>query len=118
MRRLLAWIGGLLGGIAAWRYLRRRGEAESRQAAQVPAAAVDPRAEALRAKLDEVREAEPEVEAEGEPAEEQEPPAVTKSEPEPESEVADPEERRRSVHEHGRAALDEMRAGDGDEASS
>ena len=86
----------------------------------MPAAAVDPRAEALRAKLDEVREAEPEVEAEAEPAEEQEPPAVTKSEPEPEpeSEVADPEERRRSVHEHGRAALDEMRAGDGDEASS
>jgi hypothetical protein len=39
-------------------------------------------------------------------------------EPEPEPEVADPEERRRSVHEHGRAALDEMRAGDGDEPSS
>ena len=115
MRRLLAWIGGVLGGIAAWRYLRRRSEAP---APQVHEAEVDPRAEALRAKLDEVREAEPEVEAEAEPAEEQEPPAATKSEPEPESEVADPEERRRSVHEHGRAALDEMRAGDGDEASS
>ena len=113
MRRLLAWIGGVLGGIAAWRYLRRRSEAP---APQVHEAEVDPRAEALRAKLDEVREAEPEVEAEPESPEEQEPPSAV--EPEPEPEAADPEERRRGVHEHGRAALEEMRAGDGDEASS
>ena len=106
----------MLGGIAAWRYLRRRGEAAAESAPQAPEPEVDPRAEALRAKLDEVREAEPEVAAEAEPPEEQEPPAAV--EPEPEPEVADPEERRRGVHEHGRAALEEMRAGDGDEASS
>jgi hypothetical protein len=113
VRRLLAWIGGVLGGIAAWRYLRRRSEAAP---PAPPAAEVDPRAEALRAKLDEAREAEPEVEAGPEAPEEQE--ASSAAEPEPEPEVADPEERRRSVHDHGRAALEEMRAGDGDEASS
>jgi hypothetical protein len=119
VRRLLAWIGGVLGGIAAWRYFRRRSEAVAPQAPQAPPVAeADPRAEALRAKLDEAREAEPEVEAGPEAPEEQEASSAAEPEPEPEPEVADPEERRRSVHDHGRAALEEMRAGDGDEASS
>ena len=96
----------MLGGIAAWRYLRRRSNAAASPAPAVPAAEVDPRAEALRAKLDEAREAEPQAGPE----------AAPEDDPEAEPEVVDPEERRRSVHEHGRAALEEMR--DGDEASS
>jgi outer membrane biosynthesis protein TonB len=128
MRRLLAWIGGVLGGIAAWRFFRRRSQSAPGVATVPPAAEVDPRAEALRAKLEEVREAEPEPEpppeleppAEPEPEPEPEPPAEPEAEaaPEPETESADPDERRRSVHEHGRAAVEEMRGGGGDEASS
>jgi hypothetical protein len=124
VRRLLAWVGGVVGGIAAWRFLRRRAEAAPPLPPAVPASEVDPRAEALRAKLDEVREAEPAVEPEVEPGpeDEPEPPSAAEPEPqpepEPEPEVAGPDERRRSVHEHGRAALEEMRGGGGDEASS
>jgi hypothetical protein len=113
MRRLLAWLGGALGGIAAYRFLQRRAEpvAELAPPAPVPAAEPDPRAEALRAKLDETRAAEP-----ADPAETVEPAPV---EPEEEGdaapaaavEVADPEARRRSVHEHGRRALEEMHGG-------
>jgi hypothetical protein len=117
----------VLGGIAAWRFFRRRSESAAEPAPAAPAPEADPRADALRAKLDEVRETGPEAdtepspepvpEPEPEPAGEQEPPLA---EPEPDSEPdsADPEERRRTVHEHGRAALEEMRGGDGDEAAS
>ncbi len=56
------------------------------------AAGADPRADELRAKLDEARR---------EPASR----AGDEAPPEPE---ASPEERRRRVHEQGRAALDEM----------
>ena len=73
--------------------------------------------EVLRAKLDEVREDEPEPPPEPEPEVEPGAEPATESEPAPVGEAADPEERRRSVHEHGRAALDEMRSGDGDESS-
>src|SRR5690242_11466641 len=105
-------MGGVLGGIAAWRLLRRRGQPAPEVAPAPPAAEIDPRAEALRAKLDEVREAEPEVEPEPDVVLEPEPPS------EPEAESADPDERRRSVHEHGRAALEEMHGGEGGEAAS
>ena len=107
-------MGGVLGGIAAWRLLRRRGRPAPEVAPAPPAAEIDPRAEALRAKLDEVREAEPQVEPEVEPD------VVPEPEPPPESkaESADPDERRRSVHEHGRAALEEMHGGEGGEAAS
>ena len=89
MRRLTAWIGGTAAGIVAYRLLRRRP-----QVAPEPTVPAEPdaRAEELREKLAESRAAEPVVE---------EPPAA-----EPES----PEERRRQVHEEGRAALDEMKS--------
>ncbi|HLY85420.1 MAG TPA: hypothetical protein VKO84_02745 [Gaiellaceae bacterium] len=96
MRRLFAWIGGAVGGIAAYRFVRRQ-EATLQTSTEPAAASSEPdgRAEELRAKLAESRgdTAEPAAE---EPT----------SSPEPES----PEERRRHVHEEGRAALDEMRS--------
>lgn len=100
MRRLTAWIGGVAGGIAAYRFFRRPPQAEP--AASSEPADADARADELRAKLAESRTAEPVVEEEAspEPVAEEEPAA------EPES----PEERRRRVHEEGRAALDEMQS--------
>jgi hypothetical protein len=102
MRRLTAWIGGAVGGITAYRFLRRQ-----------PATAVEPSpvagdpAEELRAKLAETRAAEPD------PAVEIVPPtelvAEEPVEPEP-PEHESPEERRQRVHEEGRAALDEMKS--------
>jgi hypothetical protein len=88
MRRPHAWIAGAAGGLAAWRLLRRR-----RRVAPEPAVepGPDPRAEELRAKL-------------AERGGEEEPEAP----PEPAAAVEDPDERRRRVHEAGRAALDEM----------
>ena len=94
MRRLTAWIGGALGGIAAYRLLRRRSQDRPEPVAAEP----DARADELRAKLAESREAEPVVE---------EPPAEEELSVEPED---SPEDRRRRVHEEGRAALDEMQS--------
>ena len=100
MKRLTAWIGGTAVGVAAYRLLRRRPEAAPEPA---PATAdADERAEELRAKLAESREAEPVVEEpEPEPAAE-----AAVEEPAPES----PEERRQRVHEEGRATLDDMQS--------
>jgi hypothetical protein len=111
MRRLLAWLGGALGGIAAYRFLQRRAEPVAELARPAPAAEPDPRAEALRAKLDETRAAEPEEAAEAVEPEPVEPQEEAGSEPAAAVEVADPEARRRSVHEHGRRALEEMHGG-------
>jgi hypothetical protein len=91
MRRLIAWIGGVAGGIAAYRFVRR--QEASLQASPEPAP--DDRAEELRAKL---------AEARGGAAE------PTAEEPAPAPESESPEERRLRVHEEGRAALDEMRS--------
>ncbi len=93
MRRLTAWIGGTAAGIVAYRLLRRRPQVAPESTAP---AEPDARAEELRDKLAESRTAEPSAEPVVE-----EPPAA-----EPES----PEERRRQVHEEGRAALDEMKS--------
>jgi hypothetical protein len=90
VRRLTAWIGGTAVGIAAYRLLTRRPEAAS---APAPAPTEpDDRAEELKAKLAESRDAEPSVED-------------APAEPEPES----PEDRRQRVHEEGRATLDDMK---------
>ncbi len=88
MRRLYAWLAGAAGGLAAYRAFRRRRLEPEALAEKGP----DPRADELRARLAEARE------GDGEPA----------GEPEP----LDPEARRRLVHEQGRAALDEMHAGE------
>ena len=97
MRRLTAWIGGAVGAITAYRWLRRRPQAAPEQAP----AEQDERAEELRTKLAESRAAEPVVE---------ETPPEPAVEEEPAIEEESPEERRRRVHEEGRAALDEMQS--------
>jgi hypothetical protein len=89
MRRLFAWLAGTVGGVAAYRALRRRPAGPQPQA--------EP-AEALRAKLAEARAAgddREEFEAGETPVD---------AAPDP-----DPTARRRSVHEQARAAIDEMR---------
>jgi hypothetical protein len=97
MRRLIKWIGGTAGGIAAYRFVRRQ-EASLQAAPDVMVDEPDARADELRVKLAETRAAEPvTVEVE-----------VEELLPEPEAES--PEDRRRRVHEEGRAALDEMRS--------
>jgi len=108
MRRLFAWIAGAVGGLAAYRLVARR---RDRAALEPPAppGEVDPRAEALRAKLDESRQpdvAEPEKTALAAPAAEVEEPEAA------EFEGGDPDVRRRAVHDHGRTAVEEMRAGE------
>jgi hypothetical protein len=90
MRRLLTWIVVTLGIAAVVRRLRRRDQAEEPAA---PAAKHDDPADELRQKLAESR-------ADEAPAAE---PPVS-----PEASV---EERRASVHEEGRATVDEMRGG-------
>jgi hypothetical protein len=98
MRRLTAWIGGAVGAITAYRLLRRRSQATAEPS---PEAEPDARADELRAKLADSRPAEPAV---------REPP--TPPEPSAEdgpAETESPDERRRHVHEEGRAALDEMK---------
>ena len=91
MRRLIKWIGGTVGGIAAYRFVRRQ-EASLQTSPEVAPSEPDVRADELRAKLAESRAVEP----------------VTEEEPAPEPES--PEDRRRHVHEEGRSALDEMRS--------
>jgi hypothetical protein len=88
MKRLYAWLAGVAGGMAAYRAFRRRPETPQ------PAGAGP--AEELRAKLAEARAAAGDRE-EFEAGET------------PIDEAADPEARRRAVHEQGRAAIDEMR---------
>jgi len=86
MRRLYAWLVGLAGGAAAYRAFKRR-----------PQAAADPAAE-LKEKLAEARAAGDDREA-------------FEAGETPVDEVPDAgvDERRRSVHERGRAAIDEMK---------
>jgi hypothetical protein len=98
MRRLAGWIGGAVGGLAAYRLLLRRRPQVAPESAPTDSGA---RAEELREKLAESRAAEPVVEEP--PAAEPVASEAQAAEPEP------PEERRRQVHEEGRAALDDMR---------
>ena len=86
MRRVVTGLGCLLGALWIFRWFRRSAQ---------PEPAADP-AEELRRKLDESR-TEDQVPAE---------PAAA----EPEALPAGLEERRRAVHDRGRAAIDAMRA--------
>jgi hypothetical protein len=101
----LAWLGGAaLGAVALARALTRRPPpapvyAPPAQPEAEPSGP-DPRAEELRAKLDESRS----VVGERESFEAGETPV---------NEAPDPAERRRRVHEQGRSALDEMRGSGG-----
>jgi hypothetical protein len=89
MRARIAWLAGAAGaGVAVYRRFRRS-----------PVPAEDPRAEELRRKLDESRtivEEREEFEAAETPVDEVTGPAEV-------------EDRRKAVHERGRAAADEMR---------
>jgi hypothetical protein len=85
VRRLLTWLAGAAGGLAAYRALARR-----RTTAAEPAVDRDSRAEELRETLARARESEEESPAESIGAD-------------------DPDARRRAVHEQARTALDEMR---------
>jgi hypothetical protein len=88
VRRLVAWTAGAAGGFAVYRLLTRWREAVVERP--------DPRANELRARLEESR-------------------ALVDERDQFESgettvaDAADPDERRRRVHEQGRAAVDEMR---------
>ena len=86
MDRRFAWLGAAAGAFAVWRWRRRKPEVEE-----------DP-ADSLRAKLEESRA----VAGERERFEEGE----TRVD-----EAADPDTRRRSVHQDARARLDELRGG-------
>jgi 3'-phosphoadenosine 5'-phosphosulfate (PAPS) 3'-phosphatase len=92
VRRLTAWIAGVGSGVVAYRFWRRHSQAAAEPSPEPDVTAADARAAKLRAKLEESRTAEPVLEEE---------PAA-----EPES----PEDRRRRVHDEGRAALDDMKS--------
>ena len=109
MRRLLGWIGGAVGGVAAYRWLRGRPPVAAEPSAEPPPGAADERAEELRAKLAESRVSGPPVEEEA-TVEEAPPEPAAREEPEPVPEPESPEERRARVHEEGRAALDDMKS--------
>ena len=93
MKRPLAWLAGALGLAGAYRALKHRPEPAPAPVAEGP----DPRAEELRQRLEEAKPIVEEHEQERFESGEQ-----TVDE-------ADPEARRRDVHERARAAIDEMR---------
>jgi hypothetical protein len=100
MRHLFAW---LLGGFALFGFLRRRHGPPPEEVDDGP----DPRAEALRRKLEESRARGDERGEETDVAHVAEPWAI-EAVPAPE----DPEARRRAVHEAGREIADRMRERD------
>jgi hypothetical protein len=102
VRARTAWLAGAAGtAVALYRKVRRQAPLE-----QAPAE--DPRAEDLRQRLEESRTV---AEEQHEEAASPEVPvdAVAAPEPEPEPEPGEVEDRRRAVHDRGRAAADEMR---------
>ena len=92
MRRLYTWLAGVAGGAAVYRMFRSR-----------PAGVVEPdaRADELRAKLAEAREA-------GDDRESFEAGETPVDQADVAPGTGDLDTRRRSVHEQARAAIDEM----------
>lgn len=98
MRRLTAWIGGVAGGVVAYRFWRRRPQAASEPSSGPTTEERGDRADELRSKLAESRAGDEPATAEpDEPAQPDESPEAV-------------EERRRRVHEEGRTTLDEMKS--------
>ena len=94
MKRLLAWVAGAAGGLAAYRAVKGK-------RAQ-PQTGADVRAQELKARLQEARAAaddREELDAGEVPVDQAGP--------------LDPQARRAQVHEEGRAALEEMRGPQG-----
>ena len=87
MNRRFAWLGGAAGALAVWRWFRRKRP-------PLPTYEADP-ADTLRARLEESRA----LVEERETFEERETPV----------DEADPQARRRAVHEQARTTLDELR---------
>jgi hypothetical protein len=111
MRRGLAWVAGAVGLAALWRLLRERQGREAPADPAVDPVALDPAAPdpaapdpaaALRAKLEQAREAADDRDeydaAEGQPVDQVEPAAAPRT----------LEERRRAIHEKAQEALGEM----------
>jgi hypothetical protein len=99
VKRLTAWVGGAAGGFVAYRLLRRRRPQVAPEPSPEPGTTQsDARADELRARLDESREAEPTIAP------------VVEDTPVEEPEQESPEDRRRRVHDEGRAALDDMKS--------
>jgi hypothetical protein len=93
MKRFRDWIGGAVWGVALYKLWRRW---QKPAVVPVPAAEEpDDRAEELRTKLAETREAE-----------------ETPAPPEADEWSGSVEDRRRRVHEEGRTAIDEMHSGE------
>jgi hypothetical protein len=90
VKRLYAWLAGVAGGLAAYRAFRRRPLGRPEPSAD------DTRAGELKAKLAEARAAADDREE-------------FESGETPVDQAADPEARRRAVHEQARTAIDEMR---------
>ena len=103
MRRLTAWIGGVAGGVVAYRFWRRHSQVEAEPSPEPDVTTADARAAKLREKLEESRTAEQVVE-------ETPPEPVAEEGPGPATETESPEGRRRRVHDEGRAALDDMKS--------
>jgi hypothetical protein len=97
MRRLADWIAGAVSGVVAYRVWKRRHKpAPTTGPADADA---DDRAEELRAKLAETRASEGNSAGAG----------VDPPPPEASGAPESVEDRRRRVHEEGRAAIDQMR---------
>jgi hypothetical protein len=97
VKRLFAWLAGAVGGLAAYRAVK--GKPSQPQLQPVS----DSRAEELKARLQQAREAGDDRGA-----------FDAREVPVDEAEPLDPGTRRAQIHEQGRAALDEMR---GDQSS-
>jgi hypothetical protein len=95
-QKLAVLLGSLAAGLLVARLLRRR---RQRRPVEHTAVGPDPRADALRRQLAESR---------GDAASPPDVPSVP-----PPGAHADVDEARRRVHEHGRAAVDEMRKSGG-----
>jgi hypothetical protein len=98
MKRLAAWIGGVVSGVMAYRLFKSWRSSAPAPTSAPAAEETDDRAEELRAKLAESRGSEepsPTEPASGGPSESPESPESL-------------DERRRRVHEEGRAAIDRM----------
>ena len=106
MRRLSNWIAGIITGVIAYRLWKGHQRPEP-ATSPVVEPEPDDRAEELRAKLAEARATEEPAPPPEPPAGPSEPPAGP-SEPSAEPSGESLEDRRRRVHEEGRAAIDRM----------